>query len=98
MTTKPRSVGEIKAAIESIEDGKPEVILAVWRAEMVAFYRDRISTLYVSLGAEQGQCNSCGRPIWWVTTKNGKAAPFTQDALNHFGDCPHAAQHRKAST
>lgn len=40
-------------------------------------------------------CKGCGKKIWWVKHKNGKNAPYTEEALNHFSDCPEAMQFRK---
>ncbi len=57
--------------------------------------RDNIERLYKTLGAQSGSCKACDAPIWWVTTKNGKSAPFTAEGLNHFADCPKAEQFRK---
>jgi len=57
-----------------------------------------------------GECRSCHAPIIWVrTSKNGKPIPLSaatlrtdeqgqQWALNHFVDCPDAAQHRRAES
>lgn len=39
------------------------------------------------LGAP-ARCRGCNREIWWVTHANGKRAPYTEEALNHFIDCP----------
>lgn len=40
-------------------------------------------------------CKGCGRQIWWVRSKAGKTMPITDEALNHFVDCPQAAQFKK---
>ena len=62
----------------------------------------------VPIQAPTGQCSSCHAPIIWArTSKNGKPIPLSaatirtdeqgqQWALNHFSDCPNAAQHRRA--
>lgn len=44
---------------------------------------------------DAGTCKGCGRPIWWVKSKAGKIMPVTDEALNHFVDCPRAAQFKK---
>lgn len=58
-------------------------------------FRKNIQSLFQTIGADRGACKSCGATIHWVLTKNGKRAPFTAEALNHFADCPNAQQHRK---
>lgn len=58
-------------------------------------YLSNIQSLLKTIGAKPGACKGCGTPVWWVTTKNGKSAPFTSEALNHFADCPKAASFRK---
>lgn len=42
-----------------------------------------------------GTCKGCGAAIWWVRHPNGKVAPYTCAALNHFADCPAAKQFKK---
>lgn len=46
------------------------------------------------------QCRSCGMPIYWTKTRNGKSAPW--DVLNgkasgisHFATCAQAGDWRK---
>ena len=43
----------------------------------------------------QAKCRGCGRDIWWITHANGKKAPYTFEALNHFADCPNAKDFKK---
>jgi hypothetical protein len=38
---------------------------------------------------------SCGRKIWFLKTKAGKAMPVTDEGLSHFADCPDAEKYRK---
>jgi hypothetical protein len=45
--------------------------------------------------ADPGVCRGCSRPIFWLKTKNGKAAPYTEVGLNHFADCEAADKFRK---
>jgi hypothetical protein len=41
---------------------------------------------------DRAVCSGCGAEIYWVHHKNGKRAPYTPAGLNHFVDCPKAAQ------
>ena len=45
----------------------------------------------------QGQDGKvCGQPIFWLTTKNGRQAPYTEIGISHFADCPYAGRSRKS--
>ena len=46
----------------------------------------RMLALLKNVG-DSGTCRGCGLPIFWVTHKNGKKAPYDFDGLNHFGSC-----------
>lgn len=59
--------------------------------------RLNIRKLLNQIGAEMAVCRGCQAQIWWVTHANGKRAPYTQDALNHFADCPKAGEFRKGA-
>lgn len=54
--------------------------------------RKNIVTLYEKLGAQRTKCRGkdCGADIWQIRKPNGRSAPYTIDALNHFIDCPNA--------
>lgn len=39
------------------------------------------------LGAP-ARCKGCNREIWWIQHANTHRAPYTEEALNHFIDCP----------
>jgi len=51
----------------------------------------------LNLIGDRSTCKGCGAEIWWVTHRNGRRAPYTAEALNHFADCPAAAQFKKSS-
>lgn len=73
-----------------------EETLVLDRKQVVNFYRSRLAQLFKVLGADAGECKSCGAQIWWLRMpKSGKPAPFDKDGLNHFGSCKHAEEHRK---
>ena len=57
------------------------------------YLRSNIQKLLNTVGRES-ECKGCGKKIWWVMTKNNRAAPYTETALNHFADCPKAAEFR----
>lgn len=40
-------------------------------------------------------CKGCERQIWWIKTRVGKMAPYTEEGINHFADCPKASRFRK---
>lgn len=53
-------------------------------------------------------CRSCGDPIVWMRTTNGKPIPVEPDDIDpddelfdpqkhksHFSNCPHADEHRR---
>ena len=44
---------------------------------------------------DASHCRACGRPIWWVLTKNGRKMPVTDECISHFADCPNANEFRK---
>lgn len=54
---------------------------------------ENIKRLLKQVGRE-GKCKGCDREIWWVEHNSGKAAPYTNEALNHFADCPDAQRFR----
>lgn len=44
---------------------------------------------------DPGECKACHAPIFWVLNpKTQKRMPITLTGLNHFADCPNAAQFR----
>lgn len=45
--------------------------------------------------ADRSACKGCGKPIWWVKMRSGKVAPYTDEAINHFADCPMADRFRR---
>lgn len=56
---------------------------------------DRVRALLKIVG-DESTCRSCSRTIYWVKTRNGKRAPYTDQGISHFADCPNAAKHRGA--
>lgn len=58
-------------------------------------HRKQIGALLGLIAEEVRPCQRCKRTIWMVRMKSGKLAPYTDDAVNHFADCPHAAEFRQ---
>ena len=56
--------------------------------------RGNIRRLFLLIG-DQGNCRGCGQAIYWIKHKNGKVAPYTEEALNHFADCPKAKDFKR---
>ena len=56
-------------------------------------YRKRIEFLLAVVG-DKARCRGCGAEIYWIKTRAGKRAPYTREGINHFADCPEAAQFR----
>lgn len=83
-----------KAALEKAE-GVLVAALNGDRRACVEWYRSNVRLLMQTMGVAADKCSSCGAPIWWVTTKNGKPAPISVDGLSHFADCRTADQHRR---
>jgi hypothetical protein len=63
-------------------------------AAMIRELELRIQMILQHVG-DKGVCKGCGRDIWWVKHKNGKAVPYTWEGLNHFIDCPKANEFKK---
>ncbi len=40
------------------------------------------------------QCRSCGGPIRWTVTKEGRKMPINLDGVSHFATCPNAKEWR----
>lgn len=78
-----RSPDLVATYINDVADAR----LDTMREKAKAFYRKNINALMTAIGADVGRCNACGRGVWWIRTKNGKAQPFTADGFPHHGDC-----------
>lgn len=61
--------------------------------ETADIYHERIGILLDFCGRPD-ICTGphCGVSIWWLKSKNGAPTPFTREGLNHFVNCPDAAQ------
>lgn len=49
---------------------------------------------FMKVLGNKARCRGCDAEIYWVTTKNGKKAPFNEDGTSHFSNCPHASSFR----
>lgn len=53
--------------------------------------RSQIAAMLDIVAQMKRPCVKCGRMLWFVKTKMNRLAPYTDDAINHFADCSHAA-------
>lgn len=75
-----------------IHPGDPDAPESPLSAE-VRELKARIEQLLSHTGS-WAQCKGCFKPIYWMVHNNGKKVPYTPEGLNHFADCPAAAQFR----
>jgi hypothetical protein len=54
----------------------------------------RIVNLLAAVG-DPGRCRGCSAPLYWVRLKSGKVAPYGENGLNHFIDCPNAEEFKR---
>ena len=64
-------------------------------APAIGFRAVVLNLLMFLTGDKKSACKGCGAPVWWLMTKRAKRAPYTENALNHFADCPKADTFRK---
>jgi hypothetical protein len=58
---------------------------------------ERIKRLLTLTANEIRPCKACQATIYMVIHNNGKTAPYTEDGLNHFINCPNAGQFRRGN-
>jgi hypothetical protein len=68
--------------------------------------RPRRGEYQIPSSADPGQCKSCGAPILWIRTPDGRPIPLSvatiqhragqRWALSHFSDCPEGKEWSKA--
>jgi uncharacterized protein with PIN domain len=56
---------------------------------------ERVRDLLSRVALEVRPCRACGMKLYFVTHTNGKVAPYTADAVNHFINCPKASQFKR---
>lgn len=56
---------------------------------------DRVRDLLRRIAVEVRPCQACGTLLYFVGHNNGKLAPYTAEAVNHFANCPKAKEFRK---
>ena len=54
-----------------------------------------VMTRLLDLIGKPANCRACNAAIWFVLHRNGKEVPYTAVGLNHFIDCPQAAQFKR---
>ena len=56
---------------------------------------ERTCALLTRTAKEVRPCKACGTTLYFLEHNNGKVAPYTADATNHFMNCPEAKQFRR---
>lgn len=57
---------------------------------------ERVKKLLELVAHEIRPCSRCGTTIYLVHhSKTSRVAPYTEDAVNHFLNCPHAEEFRR---
>lgn len=56
---------------------------------------ERICDLLTRTAKEVRPCKACGTMLYFIEHANGKVAPYTADAVNHFTNCPEAKRFRR---
>jgi hypothetical protein len=51
---------------------------------------DRVRHLLTLIAEEIRPCKACEATLYFVRHTNGARAPYTEDAVNHFVNCPKA--------
>jgi hypothetical protein len=58
-------------------------------------FENRVLDLLKRTAKELRPCKACGIMLYFIEHSNGKVAPYTADATNHFVNCPEAKQFRR---
>ncbi|HEY7305768.1 MAG TPA: hypothetical protein VH601_16705 [Bryobacteraceae bacterium] len=56
---------------------------------------ERTCNLLNRAAKEVRPCRACGVTLYFIEHANGKIAPYTADAVNHFANCPKAKEFRR---
>ncbi|MCC7108004.1 MAG: hypothetical protein IT382_01840 [Deltaproteobacteria bacterium] len=56
---------------------------------------ERIRALLDQAATFARPCKVCGRPLWFIRTKQAELMPYTDDASPHWADCPGADELRR---
>ena len=56
---------------------------------------ERINALLDKIAERKRPCGTCGVQLWFVRhIDSGRLAPYTYQGINHFANCPFAAEFR----
>jgi hypothetical protein len=56
---------------------------------------ERINALLDKIAEYKRPCGSCGVQLWFVRhVDSGRLQPYTYQGINHFANCPYAAEFR----
>jgi len=58
-------------------------------------FENRVLDLLERIAKQIRPCKACGTTLYFLEHSNGKVAPYTADATNHFVNCPEAKQFRR---
>jgi hypothetical protein len=83
-----------KLTSEQIKYHLDQLFHAAEAEDLFTKYVRSIQTLVTNVG-EEGNCRSCGAPIWWIKHRNGRTGIYNIDGTSHFSTCPDAQNHRK---
>lgn len=57
--------------------------------------RRMIAERFERMANEKRACHGCGRRIYFFYTRTNARAPYSDQALNHFAECPQGMKFRK---
>jgi hypothetical protein len=49
---------------------------------------ERIKALLENVCYDKRPCKACGKSIYFTRTRAGRIAPYTEEGISHFLDCP----------
>jgi hypothetical protein len=85
-----RGVEAIKAGNELVADEE-----LIGRLEECIRAQGRTTRMLLMNTARPDKCRGCEAEIFWVRHLNGRSTPYTSAGVNHFVNCPKAADFKK---
>ncbi len=56
---------------------------------------ERMKRLLIDAAQLRRPCKRCGAALYFLRHSTGNLVPYTEDGINHFLNCPQAAEFRK---